>query len=160
MRGGVDPASQPADYRQAGIGKLVSEFLGRFSSIMGGATRANDADGVMIALLQFAPDIKHDRWRMNFAQRFWVRWRFLRYDSRAKVTHPLKLRGKIDNQFPVRNLIGNFVPDSFDFAKFSALGAKYSLRAFENFEQLPQPHRPDGREHIERDARFGGIHRK
>jgi len=70
----------------------------------------------------------------------------------------LKLRGKIDRRFPIGNLLGNLVADSFDLAQFAAFGGKDLLRFLENLEQLPQPNRPNSRQHIERDASFGRIH--
>jgi hypothetical protein len=35
---------------------------------MCGAARSDDSDGVLIAFLYFAPNVKNDRRRVNFAQ--------------------------------------------------------------------------------------------
>ncbi len=54
MRGRVDPAGQTADYRQARVGDLIGQFFSGLSPVMGGAARADDANGVIVALLEFA----------------------------------------------------------------------------------------------------------
>ena len=60
---------------------------------MGGAPGANDTDGVMVALFQFAPNVKHNWRRMNFPKRLGIGRGFLRDDRRAKFTNAPKLRG-------------------------------------------------------------------
>src|ERR1700682_2198921 len=126
---------------------------------MRGATRADDSNRVLIAVLQLAPNINNDRWSMNFAQRFWIRRRALSNDSRAEIANALELRRKIANRFPVRNLIGSSVADSFDSAKIGPLCRERAFRSFENFEQLAQPDRADRWQHVERDTGFSRVHK-
>ena len=56
---------------------------------------------------------------------------------------------------------------SFSRATFSRLSRRLCaaiacgedlLRFLEDFQQLPQPHRADSREHVERDTRFSRVH--
>jgi hypothetical protein len=56
--------------------------------------------------------------------------------SRAEVFDPLQLGWKIDNRFPVGDLIDNFIPDSLNFSELIALRGENSFRLFENLEQL------------------------
>src|SRR3954454_14596022 len=125
---------------------------------MCGASSADHTDGVMIALLKFAPEVEHDRGRMDLAQRSRIRWRLLRNCSRSEIADPLQLRGKIDCRSPARNLIGNFITDAFDLAKLVTFSGEYLLRLLESFEQFAQPHRSDRRQHVERDTCFSRIH--
>ena len=60
------------------------------------ASRADDADSVIIALLEFTPDVEHNRRRMDLAQQRRVRRRLLRNYGRSEIADPLKLRGKIN----------------------------------------------------------------
>src|SRR3982751_1219815 len=108
MRGGVDSSRETADHGKAGISQLISEFLCRFASVMCRSPRANDSKGMMIALLNFTPDIQNNRRRVNFAKRLRIFRRALSDHRRAKILSALQLRGKIDNRFPVRNLIDYF----------------------------------------------------
>src|SRR5260370_24799458 len=109
------------------------------------APRADDADGVMISMLEFAPDVKHDRRRMNLAHWLRIGWRLLRNDGRTEFANAFQLRRKIDNRFPARNLISDVVTDSFNLAKLIAFGRKNLLRLVKNLQQFAQSHRPDGR---------------
>jgi hypothetical protein len=59
---------------------------------------------------------------------------------------------------PVANLIGYFVTDSFDFPKLIAFSCENFLRPLEYLQQFSQPHWPDCRQHIERDACFRRVH--
>ena len=127
---------------------------------MCGAPCTDDSDGMMIALLQFAAHVEHDWWCMDFTQRPGIRWRVLRDDRRTKIAHPFEFRGKIDSRFPVGNLVCDLVADSFDLAKLAASRSEDLLRLSKNFEQFPQPHRPDSRQHVERDANFSRVHSK
>ena len=131
MSGGIDAARQSADHGQPGVGELVGKLLGRFRAVMSRAPRADNANGVMIALLEFAPNVEHDRRRMNFAQRLRIRRRFLRDNSRAEIADAFKLRGKIDGRFPVGDLIRDFVADSFHLAKLAAFRREDLLRVLE-----------------------------
>ena len=120
MRSGVDPPCETADHGQARVGKLIRQFLRRLRAVMGRAPRADDADGMMIALLQFTPNIKHNWRRVNLAQRLRIRWRLLCDYSRVEIADSIKLGCKIDNRFPVCDLICNFVSDSFGCSKLAA----------------------------------------
>src|ERR1700722_16176188 len=51
MRSGVDSTRETADYGQARVGQLIRQFFGRLRAVMGRAPRADNADGMMIALL-------------------------------------------------------------------------------------------------------------
>ena len=55
---------------------------------MGRSAGADNADRMLIARLQFPPDIEHDRRRMNFSQRFRVRFRCLRDHVHAEIANP------------------------------------------------------------------------
>ena len=101
MRSSVDPARESTDHRQSDVGKLIREFFRGFAPIVRRATRTDDAERMMIALLKFAPHVKNDRWRMDFAQRLGIRWRPLRDYGRAKVFDAFQLCRKIDNRFPI-----------------------------------------------------------
>src|SRR2546423_7655878 len=158
MRGGVDSARKTADHSQPRVCELIRQFFCRLTPVMGRATRANDADGVMVALLNFAPNVKHD-WRgMNFAQRLRIFRRRLRLDGCAEVLDSIQLARKIDNRFPIRNLIDHFLADSFHFSELITFGAENSFRRLKYLKQLPEPDRPHGWEHVERDASFGRVH--
>src|SRR5437762_11481057 len=96
MCSGINAASQSADHSQTCVSKLISQLLGRFRPVMRRASRADDADSVIIAFLEFTPNVEHDRRRMDLAQRRRVRRRLLRNYSRSKIADPPKLRGKIN----------------------------------------------------------------
>ena len=96
MSSGINAASQSADHSQACVSKLVSQLLGRFRPVMRRASRADDADSVIIAFLEFTPDVEHNRRRMDLAQRRRVPRRLLRNYSRSEIADPLKLRRKIN----------------------------------------------------------------
>ena len=68
---------------------------------MGGASRADNPDGMMIAVQKFAPDVEHNRRRMDLAERPGIRRRLLRDNSRTEIADPLKLGGKINRRFPI-----------------------------------------------------------
>src|SRR5450631_148782 len=125
---------------------------------MGGAARADNSDGMMIAFGQLTPDVENNRRGVNLAQRFRIGWRVLSDDGRAKFANAFQLRGKIDSRFPIADLLSDFVADSFNSAKFAALCGQYSLRVFENLEQFAQPHWTNSRQHVERDTSFCGGH--
>ena len=72
MSGCVDAAGKATDYRQSRIGKLISQFLRRLHAVMCRAPGADDADGVMVALFQFAPNVEHNWRRMNFPERLGI----------------------------------------------------------------------------------------
>jgi len=55
-------------------------------------------------------------------------------------------------------LIGDFAANPLNFSELSPFRGQDVLRFFENLQELAQPHRPDGRQHVERDARFDGVH--
>src|SRR5437870_3143284 len=120
---------------------------------------ADNADGVMVALFQFAPNVKHNWRRMNFPERLGIGSGFLCDDRRAKFANAPNLRGKIDGRFPIRNLVGHFRADSFHLAQLAAFRGEDLLRLLKNLQQSPQPNRPNGRQHIERDASVGRVHR-
>src|SRR6266581_1483668 len=69
MSSRINAASQSADHSQTCVSKLVSQLLGRFRPVMRRASRADDADSVIIAFLEFTPNVEHDRRRMDLAQR-------------------------------------------------------------------------------------------
>ena len=73
MRGRVDPTRQTADYSQTRVGYLIGEFFSGLGSVMGGAARADNANSVIVALLEFAPNVKHDGGSVNFPERLWIR---------------------------------------------------------------------------------------
>src|SRR5438067_1940819 len=97
----VDPAGKSTDYSQSRVSQLVGQLLRRLRSVVRGASRADDANGVMIALLQFAPNVKHNRRRMNLAQGPGIRRRLLCDDNRAEITDAFEFPGKIDSRFPI-----------------------------------------------------------
>src|SRR5439155_7020136 len=109
-----------ADFGQSRIGKLISQLFRGLRTVMCGAPGTDNADGVMVAFFQFAPNVKHNWRRMDFAQRLWIGWRPLSDDSRAQFANAPKLRGKVDSRFPVADLIGHFAADSFNFSKLVA----------------------------------------
>src|SRR5438874_11717943 len=125
---------------------------------MCGAPGTDNADGVMVAFFQFAPNVKHNWRRMDFAQRLWIGWRPLRDNSRAQLANAPKLRGKIDSRFPGADLFGDFVANSFNLSKLTAFRGEDLLRLLKNLQQFPQTHWPNGRQHVEHDASFGRIH--
>jgi hypothetical protein len=55
-------------------------------------------------------------------------------------------------------LIGNLVSDPFYFAKVATFSREDFLRFLKNLQQLAQSHRPNGRQHVERDTGFGRVH--
>ena len=69
MRGRVDAARQTADHCQTGVRDLIRKLLRRFGSIVRRPPGADDPDGVIVALLKFTPDVKHDWRRVNFPER-------------------------------------------------------------------------------------------
>src|SRR5438132_1607728 len=104
MRGSVDPARESTDHRQSGISQLICEFFCRLVAVMRSATRADNPDCMLIALLKFAPNVKNDWRRVDLAERFGIGRRILRYDGRAELFDPFQLRRKIDNRLPILNL--------------------------------------------------------
>ena len=66
--------------------------------------------------------------------------------------------GRSTQLLPVHDLLDNFIPNPIDLAQIAAARAEDLLRCFENLEQLAQPHRAHRREHVQRDARFRGVH--
>jgi hypothetical protein len=121
--------------------------------------RTNDRDGVLIALSQFAPNIKHDGRGMDLAELARIERRFRGDDLRAKFADALQLRGKIDECLPINDLVGNVVADPLDRAQCIATRDENPLGRFENLQEPAQTHRPHGRKHVQRDAGFGGGHR-
>jgi hypothetical protein len=53
---------------------------------------------------------------MNFPERLGIGRGFLRYDRRAKIADTLELRSKVNNRFPVTDLICDFIADSLNLA--------------------------------------------
>src|ERR687891_1908604 len=145
MSGRVDAAGKTADHSQSGIGELISQSLRRFHAVMGRASRANDADGVLVALFQLAPNVKHDWRRMNFPERPGIERGFLRNDRRAKIADTLELGSKVNSRFPVADLICDVIADSLNLAKLAAFRGEDLLGLLKNLQQFPQPDRPNGR---------------
>ena len=158
MRGGVDPAGEAADHGQTRIGELVGKLLRALRAVVAGAARADDRDGVLIALRQLAPDVEHDRRRMDFAQLARIDGRLRGDDLGAEVADALQLGRQVDCAFPIRDLLGDVVPDAVDRPQLAPLRRQDPLRRFEDLEQLAQTHRPHARDHVERDAGLGAVH--
>src|SRR5262249_3695982 len=101
MSSRINATCQSANDGQSRVSKLVRELLGRLGPVMRGASRANNADGVMIAVHEFAPDVEHNRGRMDLAKRLGIRRRLLGDNSRIEIADPLKFCGKINRRFPI-----------------------------------------------------------
>src|SRR5204862_2506048 len=115
MRCRIDSARQTTDYSQTGIRQLICEFFRRLAPVMSRVARADDSERVMIALLNFAPDIKHN-WRgMDLTQRFRVRGRTLRDYSRAESLTRFSSAGRstIDSQFEIWSATSLPIPSTF-----------------------------------------------
>src|SRR5947208_13858918 len=97
MRGAVAAACTSADYSPSRVSQLIGQFLDLLHAVMCGAPRADDTDCVMIALLQLAPNVEHDRRRMDFAQRLGICRGFLGNHRHLKFANACKLRCKIDS---------------------------------------------------------------
>src|SRR5205807_4082169 len=67
MSSSINASRQSANHGQPRVSKLVGELLGRFHPVMRGASCPDDANRVMIALVEFAPDVEHNRRRMDLA---------------------------------------------------------------------------------------------
>ena len=67
MSSRINAARQSANHGEPRVSKLVGELFGRFRPVMGGASRADNADGVIITVHEFAPDVEHNRRRMDLA---------------------------------------------------------------------------------------------
>jgi hypothetical protein len=102
----------------------------------------DDADGMVIALLDFSPDIQDNRRRMNFAEYTRILRRFGRNDTRPELPNALQLRRQIDLRFPINDLFRDVRPDSIDLAQLIALRLQHILRRTENLQEFAQPHRP------------------
>src|SRR5436190_17014314 len=122
---------------------------------MGRASRTDDSDRMLIALVQFAPNIEHDGWRMNLAQLTWIERRLGGDDICAELANTLKLARQINNIFPMNDLIRDVVSDSFNCAQGVPPRSQNAIGRFKNFQELAQPNRPHGRKHVQRDASFG-----
>src|SRR5947209_11834053 len=117
VRGGVDSARQTADHSQTGVCQLIGQLLRGFISVMSRPPRADDPYCMVIALLNFTPNVEHNRWRVNFPKRLRILWRTLGDHGSAEIFDTLKLRRKIDDRFPIRDLIDNFLANAFDFTQ-------------------------------------------
>src|ERR1700757_4119273 len=120
MGGRIDTARKSANHGESGIRQLIRQFFRLFHSVMRGSPRADHSDGVVIALLQFAPDVEHDGRRVDFPQWPRIRWRLLCDYARSEIADAFKLRREIDSGFPSRNLVCNLVTDSFHFPEVTA----------------------------------------
>ena len=125
---------------------------------MGRAPRTDDADRVLIALGQFAPDVENDRGIVNLPQHAGIFRRLRRDHGRAEVLDALQLSLQIDLLLPAGDFPGHVLTDALDPAQFALLRFQDAFRRFKNFEQFPQPHRPHHWEHVERDACLGVRH--
>ena len=76
MSGGVDAPRQATKDRQSRVGKLVGKLLGGFQPVEAGLPRADDADALFVGGGQLAPDVEHDGWIVNGAQKRGVTRRF------------------------------------------------------------------------------------
>src|SRR5262245_40393452 len=101
MSSRVNAARQSANYGEPRVSELVGELLGRFRSVMGGASRPDNADRVMIAVEKFAPDVEHNRRRMDLPEGLRIRRRLLRDDGHTGIADPWKLGGKVNRRFPI-----------------------------------------------------------
>src|SRR4029079_1286911 len=90
----VNAACKSANHGQPRISKLVGEFLRGFCPVMCCAPRADNADGMMIASQEFAPDIEHNRGGMDLAERPGIRCRLLRNNSGAEITDAFEVGGE------------------------------------------------------------------
>jgi hypothetical protein len=158
MRGGVDPARQTADDGEAGIRELVGQFLGRFGSLLGRASRADHAYGFMVARRQLTRHVEDNRRCVNFAKLSGILRRLSRNNLSAELADALKFRRKINYALPTRDLIGDFRTNSFHRTQGRAASGQNPLRSFENLEQLAQPHGSHRRKHVQRDACLCGVH--
>src|SRR6476469_9625844 len=100
MSSRINATGQAADHGQSRVSKLVGELLGRFRTVIGRASRADNSDGMMIAVQELAPHVEYNRRRMDLAECSGIRRRLLRDNSRTEIADPFKLGGKIDRRFP------------------------------------------------------------
>ena len=94
--------------------------------------RSDHADGVLIAISQFTPNVEDDRRRVNFAELPRISRRFrgddLRRRSRGCVPVPTRDR----RSFPIDDLVGDFSAYSFDFAQTRAASPREFARGVSN----------------------------
>src|ERR1700688_2314660 len=77
----------------------------------------------------------------------------------AELANSFKLRREIHHIFPLDDLIGHIVADSFDCAQGITPGGEDTIGSFKNFQELAQPYRSHRRKHVQRNTGFGGSHR-
>ena len=155
---GVDAAGEAADDGEAGVGKLVAEFLGGLDAVMAGLPGTDDPNGVEVARQEIAPDIEQDGWGGDLAQERGVIGGIVRDDFCAKVGDSLELGGEIDVALPSDDGIGDFRAHALDGAELRGAGKEDTLGALEHLEETAKAGGTDAGEHIEGDIGLGGGH--
>ena len=77
---------------------------------------------------------------------------------RAEVRNAGEFGSEIDLLFPVGDGVGDFRPDPFHAPEFVRFRQQNALGAAKNVQQTAQAHRPQLRNHVERDACLGFSH--
>src|SRR5208283_5854971 len=72
MGRGVDAPRAAADNGDADVGQLKGQFAGNLDAVMGGQTRADHGDGVLVFGQEGALDVKDQRRVVNLLEQFRV----------------------------------------------------------------------------------------
>ena len=121
MRCRVDAPREPTDDGETRIRELVRKLLCALRAVVARAARTDHSNGVLIARRQFAPNVEHDRRRVNFEQLARVIRRLRGNHFRAELPDACQFGGKINRVFPIRDLLRHVVADTLDGPQLAAL---------------------------------------
>ena len=125
---------------------------------MRSVTAADDADGVMIPLLQLAPHIQKHRRVVNLAQKPRIEPVLLCQQREAALRDLSLLTGEVDLLLPFGNGLRIRATDAFDLREFTGARAQHRLRAAKALQQPPCAHRTDLRQQIQRQIGLSAVH--
>lgn len=156
--GGVDAAGKTRDDGESGAGELVGELAGDFASVVGELARANDADGVKVALHERSPDVEDDGRVIHVAEGGGVVGIFLGEDLNVALAGQGEFGGGIAIILPGGDDFGGFGSDALGLLQSGVCLFESSDTGAKTLEESPDFDRANLRELVESDEGFGFSH--
>ena len=156
--GGVDAAGEAADDGVAGVGDLEAEFFGGGEAVVGGLAAADDADGVVVAFGEGAPDVEEKGGAGGLAEEVGVEFVFLGEQGQLVVGDFAEFAEEVDLVFPVGDGVGEFLVEAVDGGDLGGFGAEGVFRGAEVVDEFAEAHRADVGDEVDGQVGLGAGH--
>lgn len=158
MGGGIDAASQPGDHGESGTCKLEGELAGGLATIVGEFTRADDTNGVKIALFELSPDVEDGGGVERIAKSGGVVLVFLGEDLNIPFSGEGDFGRRVGEVFPIGDDFGDFRSDPFDPLEGGVGLLENTDGRAKVLDEAPDFNGTGFRELVECDESFGFSH--